>query len=162
MLRAGEKSVAFALTEPDRVTGVNLGTTATPDAEGYPISGNKWLISNSDVTSHFLVLGPAEGGLRLPHPRSAPRLSIQPLPETMGCKGDENGRLTFDNVRVDQASSVGKPGERQDILERALEINRVSIAASSPGTAQHALDLSLEHVKKRITFDKLIAQRQAI
>src|SRR5699024_9787784 len=57
---------------------------------------------------------------------------------------------------------IGAPGEGQQILERALEVSRVFIAASSLGTAQRAFDLSLEHAKQRVTFGKPLASRQAI
>lgn len=36
------------------------------------------------------------------------------------------------------------------------------IAASSLGTAQRAMDLALDHARKRVTFGKPIAERQAV
>lgn len=160
----GEKSVAFALTEPDHGTGADLGTTAARDGDEYVLTGSKWLITNSDLASHFLVLAKTAPGevSSILVARDRPGLTIEPLPETMGCKGGEHGRLTFDAVRVPVANLVGKPGEGQDNLERALEISRVFIAASSLGTGQHAFDLSLKHARSRVTFGKPIGQRQAV
>lgn len=89
-------------------------------------------------------------------------LTIERMPETMGCKGGEHGLLEFNDVRVPVANLIGAEGEGQDHLERALEISRVFIAASSLGTAQRALDLSLDHAKKRVTFGKPLASRQAV
>ena len=43
----GKRSVAFALTEPDRGTGADLGTTAVREEGRYLINGRKWLITNS-------------------------------------------------------------------------------------------------------------------
>ncbi|MDQ7908035.1 acyl-CoA dehydrogenase family protein [Phytohabitans sp. ZYX-F-186] len=160
----GAASVAFALTEPDHGTGADLGTTATRDGGDYVLNGTKWLITNSDLASHFIVFArtsPTEVSALLVE-RDRPGLTIEPLPETMGCKGGEHGVLTFDGVRVPAANLVGAEGEGQAHLERALEISRVFIAASSLGTAQRALDLSLEHARRRVTFGKPIAARQAV
>jgi alkylation response protein AidB-like acyl-CoA dehydrogenase len=94
--------------------------------------------------------------------RDTPRLTIEPLPETMGCKGGEHGLLTFDNAVVPAENLLGTEGEGIDKMERALEISRVFVAASSLGTAEYALELSVEHAKRRSTFGKPIAQRQAV
>ncbi|MGP4085544.1 acyl-CoA dehydrogenase family protein [Streptomyces sp. KR55] len=160
----GEKSVAFALTEPGHGTGADLGTTATRTDSGYLLNGTKWLITNSDLASHFIVFAKtsSEQVSAFLVPRNTAGLSIEPLPETMGCKGGEHGILTFDDVRVEESGLVGAEGEGQQHLERALEISRVFIAASSLGTSERALELSLAHARSRVTFGKPIAQRQAV
>lgn len=159
----GAHSVAFALTEPGRGTGRDLGTTARRDGDEYVIRGRKWLITNSDIASHFIVLARTGPGLSaFLVRRDQPGLAIKPLPETMGCKGGQHGKLTFDDVRVPLSALIGAEGDGEDHLERALEISRIFIAASSLGTAQRALDLSLEHARTRVTFGKPIAQRQAV
>jgi alkylation response protein AidB-like acyl-CoA dehydrogenase len=159
----GRHSVAFALTEPGYGTGRDLGTTAVRDGDAYVLSGRKWLITNSDIASHFIVL--ARTGTALSAflvERDQPGLTIEPLPETMGCKGGQHGHLTFEDVRVPVAGRIGAEGSGEDHLERALEISRVFIAASSLGTAQRSLDLALEHAKARVTFGKPIGERQAV
>jgi alkylation response protein AidB-like acyl-CoA dehydrogenase len=160
----GEKSLAFALTEPDNGTGMDLSTTARRDGDDYVINGRKWLITNSDFASHFLVLAKTADKevSAIIVPRDTPGFTITPLPETMGCKGAEHGELVFTEVRVPASGLVGAEGEGGAHLERALEISRVFIAASSLGTATRALDLSLEYAKERVTFGKPIAERQAI
>ncbi|MGO8958755.1 MAG: acyl-CoA dehydrogenase family protein [Streptosporangiaceae bacterium] len=159
----GANSVAFALTEPGRGTGRDLGTTARRDGEHYVIDGRKWLITNSDIASHFIVLARNGRGLSaFLVQRDAPGLIIAPLPETMGCKGGQHGRLRFNGVRIPAASLIGTEGDGEEHLERALEISRIFIAASSLGTAQRALDLALEHSRTRVTFGKPIGQRQAV
>jgi alkylation response protein AidB-like acyl-CoA dehydrogenase len=80
----------------------------------------------------------------------------------MGCKGGEHGRLTLDGVRVPATALIGSEGEGGAHLERALEISRVFIAASSLGTSERALELSLKHARERITFGKPIGARQAV
>jgi alkylation response protein AidB-like acyl-CoA dehydrogenase len=160
----GTSSIAFALTEPDHGTGADLGTTATRDGGDYVLNGRKWLITNSDFATHFIVLAktsPREVSAILVD-RDTPGFVIEPMPETMGCKGGEHGALTFTDVRVPVGNLIGAEGEGSQHLERALEVSRVFIAASSLGTAQRALELSLEHAQQRVTFGKPIGERQAV
>lgn len=160
----GERSLAFALTEPDHGTGADLGTTAKHDGTGYVLNGRKWLITNSDIASHFLVFAETDTQQVSAFlvERETPGLSIEPLPETMGCKGGEHGVITLDNLTVPASALVGAEGDGSAHLERALEVSRVFIAASSLGTATRSLELSLVHAKSRVTFGKPIAHRQAI
>ncbi|PBC36257.1 acyl-CoA dehydrogenase [Rhodococcus sp. ACS1] len=160
----GRNSVAFALTEPGFGTGGDLGSTAVRDGDDYVITGEKWLITNSDIASHFIVFAKTtdrEVSAFLV-PRDTEGLSIAALPETMGCKGTEHGRVTLDSVRVPATALVGAEGQGNEHLERALEISRVFIAASSLGTSERALELSIAHAKSRVTFGKPIGTRQAV
>ncbi len=160
----GEKSLAIALTEPRNGTGADLSTTARRDGDDYVINGRKWLITNSDIASHFLVFAKTSERevSAFIVPRDTPGFTIVPLPETMGCKGAEHGELTFTDVRVPASLLVGAEGDGQTHMERALEISRVFVAASSLGTATRALELSLKFAQERVTFGKPIAERQAI
>lgn len=160
----GERSLAFALTEPSGGTGADLGTTAERSGDEYVISGTKWLITNSDFASHFMVMtktAPTELSALLVQ-RDAPGLHIESLPETMGCKGGQHGRLSFHDVHVPGSAMIGAEGQGQAHLQRALEISRVLVAGSSLGTAERALELSTERAKNRVTFGKPIAERQAV
>ncbi|WP_009474306.1 acyl-CoA dehydrogenase family protein [Rhodococcus sp. JVH1] len=160
----GRNSVAFALTEPGFGTGADLGSTAVREGDSYILNGEKWLITNSDIASHFIVFAKttATDVSAFLVPRETDGLSIAALPETMGCKGTEHGRVTLDSVRVPATALVGVEGQGNEHLERALEISRVFIAASSLGTSERALELSIAHAKSRVTFGKPIGTRQAI
>ena len=161
---SGENSIAFALTEPDHGTGADLGTTARRDGTEYVINGRKWLITNSNIASHFIVFARtgAKNVSAIIVERDCEGFTIKPMPETMGCKGGEHGLLTFCNLRVPVSNLIGEEGQGQEHLERALEISRLFIAASSLGTAQRVLDLSVVHARQRVTFGKPLIDRQAV
>lgn len=159
----GRRSVAFALTEPDHGTGADVGTTARRDGDHYVIDGRKWLITNSDFASHFMVFARAPQGVSLLLvERDAPGLRIEALPETMGCKGGEHGMLTFEGVRVPADALIGPEGAGLTRMERILEHSRVYVAASSLGTAERAFELALAHAETRTTFGKPLIARQGI
>lgn len=162
----GELSIAFALTEPGNGTGADLSTTAVAEGDDILINGRKWLITNSDFASHFLVVARTSpergaGATVVIVPRDAHGLAITPLPELMGCKGGEHGQLDFSNVRV-PARNVLPVADGLAAMEQALVISRVLVAASSLGTAEYALDLSVEYAKQRVTFGRPIADRQSV
>lgn len=160
----GQASVAFALTEPDHGTGADLGSTATRVDGGWRINGRKHLITNSDFASHFLVFAKnseREVTCFLVH-RDAPGFRIEPYFHTMGCAGGSHGLLTFTDCFAADSDVIGEVGKGIDALEEALEISRVFVAASSLGTAEYALELSVARAKERVTFKKPIAERQAI
>lgn len=165
---AGTKSVAFGLTEPDSGTGADTATNARREGDTWVVNGRKWLITNSDWASHFMVFAKTvdPSGEELLSTilveRDAPGLEIEPLPETMGCKGGEHGLLTFTDAVVPAANLLGEEGDGIGKMEEALEISRVFVAASSLGSAEYALALSIEHAKTRKTFGKPIASRQAV
>lgn len=160
----GTHSVAFALTEPVNGTGADLGSRARRDGDDYVIDGRKWLITNSDIATHFIVLAKTSERevSALLVPRATAGLTVEPMPETMGCVGGEHGIITFQGVRVPGSALIGAEGEGQDHLERALEVSRLFIAASSLGTAQRTLDLAINHANTRRTFGKPLSSRQAI
>lgn len=164
----GELSVAFALTEPDHGTGADIGTTARAAEGGYVVDGVKHLITNSDFASHFILFartgdGQASEALSaFLAPRTAPGLRIEPLPDTMGCRGGEHGRLTFEHTLLPQDSLLGEEGRGLAQMEEAMEISRVLVAASSLGVAERALELSVDYAQRRVTFGRPIAERQAI
>lgn len=164
----GTQSISFGLTEPDHGTGADLGTRAIRHGDEYVITGRKWLITNSDFASHFIVFAKTDpaGGARsvsaILVERDTPGFTIEALPENMGCKGGEHGVLTFDDVRVPVGNILGEEGRGLDQMEHALEISRLFIAATSLGTAQRSFELSIEHAQTRITFGRPIAKRQAI
>ena len=84
------------------------------------------------------------------------------MPPLMGCRGGEHGYLTFKDSRVPATNIMGTEGEGLLQMTVALEVSRLFIAATSLGTAERALDLSLAFSKKRVTFGKPIAERQAV
>lgn len=164
----GESSLAFALTEPDHGTGLDLGTAALRDGDDYVVNGRKWLITNSDIASHFFLVAKTPGSTHGPLSaflieRDTPGLVIESMPELMGCKGGQHGQLTFTDARISSQSLLGGlEGRGEQQFEDTLEISRLLVAGSSLGTAEYALELSLAYAKRRVTFGKPIAARQAV
>jgi alkylation response protein AidB-like acyl-CoA dehydrogenase len=165
----GDIQLAFALTEPDAGTGVDIGTTARREADHYVLNGSKHLISNCDVADYIAVVcytdrtKKRDGLSVLLLPKDAPGFSWEPNHPTMGCKGFTHGRLTFKDCLVPAANLLGGvEGRGIDQALGSLEESRVFIASTSLGTAERAFELSLAYAKKRVTFGKPIGEREGV
>ncbi len=163
-LATGEIWAANSLTEPEAGTGKDINSKAVKDGQEYIINGKKWLISlfpgytqliyafaatEEGITS-FLVDAPAKG------------LVLKPMEKMMGCVGPRHYNVIFKDCRVPAASILGEKGKGLDVAFDMLHLSRVSIAFCEVGLAQRMLDLAIDYAKKRTTFGKLLAKRQAI
>lgn len=163
-LASGEIWAANSLTEPEAGTGKDINSKAVRDGADYVLNGRKWLITlfpgytkliyafaatEEGVTS-FLVDVPAEG------------LVLKPMEKMMGCIGPRHFNVIYKDCRVPAANILGEKGKGLDVAFGMLHLSRVSIAFSCIGLAQKMLDLSIAYAKKRTTFGRLIAKRQAV
>jgi len=167
-IATGDLSVAFGLTEPDAGTGTDIKTTAVKDGDSYIVNGKKHLITNADFTKLFMIfcytnrnLG-AQGISTLLVERDTPGFTIEDMPHCMGCWGSFHARLTLKDCRVPVTNILGEEGKGLNQSLGGLEVSRLFIAATSLGTSERCLELARQHAKKRVTFGKPIADRQAV
>jgi alkylation response protein AidB-like acyl-CoA dehydrogenase len=164
-----ERKLAFALTEPDTGTGADIGTTARRDGDAWVLDGRKWLITFADVADEFVVVAYTDRAKRQEGisaflvPRGAPGFTITDQTYGMGCYGTGHGLLEFRDCRVPADAMLGREGDGlRMVLRDFLDVSRISIGVACLGMAQRALDLAVAHAKRRVTFGKPIADRQAV
>jgi len=156
-------SIAFALTEPHAGTGRDIKTSATQDGDDYVINGQKHHITNADFAEFITVVSRTENGIsNIVVPRDAPGLTITEMPETMGSHGTHHCYLEFDDCRVPAENLLGTEGEGLKHTLGSLRASRLYIASDALGIAERCLEASIDWAKKRVTFDKPIAERQAV
>ncbi len=163
-LASGEIWAANSLTEPEAGTGKDINSKAVADGDDYILNGHKWLITlfpgytkliyafaatEEGITS-FLIDVPCDG------------LVLKPMEKMMGCVGPRHYNVIYKNCRVPAANILGEKGLGLDVAFGMLHLSRVSIAFCCVGLAQRMLDLAIGYAKKRTTFGKLLAKRQAI
>lgn len=165
----GDIIVAFTLTEPTAGTGADIRAHARRDGAHYVLTGEKHLITFADVADYFLTAcrldgsQGSEGTLALMIPKDAPGLTVVPMGHSMGVRGTGHGHLYFDACRVPVANRLGAEGDGLRVaLEGFLVPSRISVAMSCVGLARRALELAVAHAKRRSTFNKTLAERQAI
>lgn len=165
-IAAGDAVPAFALTEPGAGSdAAALATTATPDGDGYRLTGEKVYISNApdaDVytvfartaegagargVTAFVVGGDADGLTG----EVMPMLSPHPL-----------GRIRFDGVYVDPGSVLGEVDNGFRVAMRTLDLFRPSVGAFALGMAEAALGKAIAHAGSRQAFGAAISSFQGI
>ncbi|SDW11987.1 Acyl-CoA dehydrogenase [Alicyclobacillus hesperidum] len=161
--------VAFALTEPDNGTGIDLRTTATYENGKYVLNGRKHLITFAEEAAVLAVIAKMEGGAgrggltAFLVPQGRKGMKLIPMPHMMGDKGCSHAIIEFDNCEVSEDEILGEIGEGFGVAVRGfLDQSRGCIAQSAVGLAQESLDRTLEFVRQRTTFGKALASRQAV
>ncbi|MBV9004636.1 MAG: acyl-CoA dehydrogenase family protein [Solirubrobacterales bacterium] len=168
-LVAGDIKVGFALTEPDAGTGADLRSSVVREHDTYYLTGTKHLITFGTTADYVLVIARlrgtegADGTLALmvsPHGEGV-RSTL--MPEMMGLRGTDHAQLAFDRAPVPAANRLGEEGQGLEVaIGGFLAPSRISLAMTCVGLAQRALDLAVGYARRRETFGRKIAERQAI
>lgn len=164
----GESSLAFGLTEPEAGTGRDTKARAKREGSNFILNGTKHLITNADFADIFNVVCWTElpsGEYQISNllvERGRKGFIIRDMKPCMGCRGAYHGRLIFDDCVVPVTNILGEEGKGLEPSLYMLNVSRVHIAACALGTMERCLDLAIEFAKKRVTFGKPIAERQAI
>ncbi len=162
-IAAGEAAVGFALTEPGAGSdAASLALRATPDGDGYRLSGEKVFISNAPTADVYTVFArTSDNGSRgitaFAVPGDAPGLSgvaqhlVSPHPI---------GSLTFDDVRATDV--LGEVDGGWKVAMRTLDMFRPSVGAFALGMGQAALDAAVAHTADRQAFGRPLKDFQAV
>lgn len=165
----GEMKVAFTLTEPTAGTGADLRCSVVRDGDTYYLSGEKHLITFGTICDYWLLFARvagtrgADGTVALLVDRHSPAATVTEMEESMGVRGTDHARLSFERTPVPVGNRIGEEGQGLDVaLGGFLTPSRISVAMSCVGLARRAAELAIEYAAKRETFGKKLAQRQAI
>ena len=167
-IASGEVVPAFALTEKTGGTGRDLHSVARRDGDDWLISGEKHLITFADRADWFiLVVATDEDRGKDPLtafliPRNTPGFEIDLSQTMMGCHGTGHAFLRYQDMRVPDSQRLGEVGQGLAVALSFLDYSRVSLSNSMVGLAQRALDEAASFAKRRVTFGKPIAERQAM
>lgn len=166
---AGDITVAFTLTEPDNGTGADITATVRRDGDRYLLNGTKHLITFGVDCDYWLLFARLEGSrgkdgtVGLLVARDSPGATVEDTSNTMGVRGTDHARLTFRDTPVPVANRLGQEGDGLAIaLGGFLTPSRISVGMSCVGLAERAQELAVAYARRRVTFGKPIAARQAI
>jgi alkylation response protein AidB-like acyl-CoA dehydrogenase len=157
---AGEAILTAALTEPEG-DPLRPQTTATPDGDGWRLSGTKFCVPAAEIADAVLVpaaTGNGAVGVFLVDAK-AEGVSITPLDTTTG---QPEARVDLENVRVDAGSVLGDAEKGLPIVEWLIERANAALANLGLGACTEALELTKEYAKTRKQFGQPIAMFQAV
>ncbi len=167
-----EKSMCFALTEPDAGSDAqNIRTTAVRKGDHWVLNGTKHFITNGKHADFALVFASndrerrAQGGITaFIVEKGTPGFSVGRLQVGM-LEGEGQFELIFDDCRVSEEQILGGPGNVGMGFYSAMQflaMGRLSIAAGCNGIADYALSLGIDYAKNRVAFDKPIGKNQYV
>lgn len=167
---AGDKLVAFTLTEATAGTGADIRSSVRREGDTYYLTGEKQLITFGVKCDYWLLAARLEGthghegtvALMVPN-TGLPGAEVVDDSETMGVRGTDHAILHFHDTPVPVANRLGAEGDGLAVtLGGFLLPSRISVAMSCVGLAERAQELALDYALHRETFGKVLARRQAI
>ncbi len=146
-----------------------MATRATPDGDGWVLSGTKTFASNgpvADVALIFALTDPAKGyfggvtGFLVE--RGTRGFSVGKPIEKMGLRTSPMSELIFEDCRVGPAAVLGEVGGGPAIFVHAMDWERVCLAAPHLGEMQWLLDQAVAPARTRSQFGHPIGKFQAV
>jgi glutaryl-CoA dehydrogenase (non-decarboxylating) len=151
-LCAGEKIIAFALSEPEVGSAAHMiKTEAVEKGSSYVLTGTKKWITYGQIADFFLVFAHCgQNAVALIVDRCSDGLTVKPMQDTFGARGSMLAEIGFDAVAVPKAHQLGALGAGITfVANAALDHGRFSVAWGSTGIIQACLEACLSYTKER-------------
>ena len=163
---AGEHLIALALDESPRHDPLAIATRARADGDGFVLDGEKRFVIDAHVADALIVAARTSGAAGEAHGISVflidagtPGVSVE---RTSMVDARNAGTVRFSNVRVPASALLGTLHEAWPALERALDVARVCAAAELLGVATEVFERTLEYLRQRKQFGKIIGEFQGL
>lgn len=169
MVDAVRRGHRYAWGLSERMHGSDLlsnETAARRHADGYVLTGEKWLIGNARVADSLLVLartsdrgGPAGYSVFLLDKRQVSAGSVDELPRERlhGLRGIDMSGFRLDGVRVPQSALIGREGQGVELALKSSQVARVLINSIALATTDTALRVTLDFTERRSIFGGIVS-----
>jgi len=169
-LCSGEWIGGLAMTEPEAGSDAigSMRTKALLDGDEFVLSGTKIYITNGNIADVLIVYAKTDLGEKgkgvtaFILETNSPGFKVTRKLDKMGWRGSPLTELLFDEVRVPVSQVLGEPNKGVGVMMSGLDLERAMVTPLSLGTAQRALELSIEHAKTRQQSKAPIASFQLI
>jgi alkylation response protein AidB-like acyl-CoA dehydrogenase len=155
----GEVILTLALTESSgSYEAGGVETTAVSEKDDYVIDGTKVYIPDAHIADYIICIARTKKGTKPEEGISAFLVDRKnagvkcTLLKTIA--GDKLCEVTFNKVKVTKKSIVGKLDQAWGPLQQTLQQVTVARCAEMVGGAQKVLEMSADHTKQRIVFDR--------
>ncbi|MGA9772899.1 MAG: acyl-CoA dehydrogenase family protein [Blastocatellia bacterium] len=164
-LANGERTAAFALTEPNAGSdAASVETEAKAFGDHFVLNGHKKWITFGQIADLFLIFARCEGAsVAFLLERETPGLSINPISGMLGVRASMLADLHLADCIVPQANIVGKIGFGfSHVASTALDYGRYTVAWGCVGIAQACLEASVRYAETRKQFGSYLKDHQLI
>ena len=160
-LAAARAIATLALDETGKHRPQALSTTARADGNGWVLDGAKTLVLDGHVADLFIVaarVGETGTGLFLV---AAGTAGVQ-VERTVMVDAHNAARLRLEAVRLGADALLGTPETGAATLAATLNAGRCAAAAELLGLADEVFARTVDYIKQRKQFGKLIGEFQAL
>ena len=165
-LVSGDSVFAVAIDEGPKHRPERISTKAERSGNGFKLSGKKDFVVQGASADMIVVAARTSGadddeqGVTLfAVPKDAAGLghnSVRLVDSSMA------SHLTLDGVELDGDAVIGEVDGGREVLNRVLDAGRVGAAAEGVGVARGSMDMTIDYLKQRKQFGKLIGEFQAL
>jgi len=159
-IASGEAIVALAVDEGAKHAPSRIAATAERSGNGFRLNGAKGFVLDGHVADALIVVAKTEEGktLFLVDPQT-PGVAIE---RTLMVDAHNAARVTLTDVAVDADAVIGAVGGGEAVLEAALTLGRACAASTLTGAGDQAFKITLEYLRTRKQFGRLIGEFQAL
>jgi len=170
-LASGAATGCFALTESEAGSDATaMRTVAERDGDDYLITGTKCFITNAPIAELFTVFARTEPGTKGAKgisafliARGTPGLHTPAAYRKMGQHGSPVGEVVLERCRVPASAIVGHaPGQGFRTAMKALNKQRINLAALCVGPAMRLVDEMVRQASSRRQFGQPIGEFQLV
>ncbi len=170
-LVSGNAIMGFGITEPDAGSdAAGIKTKAERKNGSWVINGSKMFITNGCLADYLLVLCLTDPDNPNVHKRHSailvdakqPGFQATKIHGKMGIRASNTAEISLVDVEAPVENLVGEPGNGFKQLMDFFNKTRNHVAAQGVGVAQGAMELAINHVKKRKAFGGTLARLQGI
>lgn len=159
-IAAGEAILSLAVDEGAKHAPAKIATQAERSGNGFRLNGAKGFVLDGHVVDALIVVAKAEEGttLFLVDPK-APGVEIE---RTVMVDAHNAARIVLSDVAVDADAVIGEVGNGEALLNGALALGRACAASSLTGAGDQAFKVTLDYLRTRKQFGRLIGEFQAL
>jgi alkylation response protein AidB-like acyl-CoA dehydrogenase len=163
---SGEAVLALAIDESPRHAPEQTAMKAVRQGNGFVLDGTKQFVVQGASADMIVTLARTAGsagekaGLTLfAVPKDAAGLKVENVALVDSSKA---ARLSFNDVQLDTDAVIGEIDAGWEPLQRALGGGRLGAAAELVGVASGATSMTLEFLRQRRQFGRLIGEFQSL
>jgi alkylation response protein AidB-like acyl-CoA dehydrogenase len=163
---AGETVIGLAIDETAKHNPAGINMKAQRSGNGFRLTGKKQFVVQG-ASADLLIVAARTGG----HAGETDGLTLFAIEKDAANLSLEAARLvdssmgahvTFDGVEVDADAVIGEVDQGWAVLGKVLRAGRAGAAAEMIGVGSAATDMTVDYLKQRKQFGRLIGEFQAL
>jgi alkylation response protein AidB-like acyl-CoA dehydrogenase len=165
-LARGERIATLAVDEHSKHKPDGIALRASKSGAGWRLDGSKTFVVDGHAADWLVVAarsagaaGDADGITLFVVPRDAPGVQVERVAMV---DSRPTARIGFSGVALDDSAVLGTAGAGSAALQAALDAGRAAAAAELVGLADAAFERTVEYLKERKQFGRLIGEFQGL